>query len=228
VFRLRSCVSLESACHLDHAEYQSVTAVSVARIAGVVKLFYFPNSMKDPFHDITMTLSIVEPNLAIATACIPALRPMFKTYFPSVFGSSNKVSGYMSSHHRINSHSQISSFPGNKSQTHSHSHSRSHSRKPSIIRDRIGAVATIAMEDLRMNKRWTNSQSHFRTSSESEEKVLPSQDSETSIKVTTDVSIQSRTSTSKLPTQFRSTSRGASRGSENTIDEESEKSSITK
>jgi hypothetical protein len=58
--------------------------VSIARIESLVRLFYFPPT--DPFYDIKITYSIVEPNLAIATACAPALRPLLKHYFPKVFG----------------------------------------------------------------------------------------------------------------------------------------------
>ncbi|OAK94594.1 hypothetical protein IQ06DRAFT_184538, partial [Phaeosphaeriaceae sp. SRC1lsM3a] len=61
-----------------------VTAVSIARIESLVRLFYYPP--EDPFYDIKITYSIVEPNLAIATACAPALRPLLKHYLPSVFG----------------------------------------------------------------------------------------------------------------------------------------------
>jgi hypothetical protein len=60
----------------------SVTAVSIARIVSLVELFYFPSG-GDPFYDIRITYSIVEPNVAIATACAPALWPLVKHYFGS-------------------------------------------------------------------------------------------------------------------------------------------------
>jgi hypothetical protein len=63
----------------------------------LVKLFYFPPS--DPFYDIHITMSIVEPNLAIITACAPALRPLFKHYFPTVFGSLSRSENKSSTAH---------------------------------------------------------------------------------------------------------------------------------
>ncbi|KAL5120683.1 hypothetical protein ACEQ8H_001432 [Pleosporales sp. CAS-2024a] len=65
-------------------EDASVTAVSIARIESLVRFFYFPGG--DPFYDIKIVYSIIEPNLAIATACAPALRPLLKYYLPSIFG----------------------------------------------------------------------------------------------------------------------------------------------
>jgi hypothetical protein len=73
----------------------SVTAVSIARIESLVRLFYFPP--EDPFYDIKITYSIIEPNLAIATACAPALRPLLKHYFPSVFGKLASSDTYVNS-----------------------------------------------------------------------------------------------------------------------------------
>ena len=78
----------------------SVTAVSIARIESLVRLFYYPPT--DPFYDIKITYSIVEPNLAIATACAPALRPLLKHYLPGVFGklASTDTYGNSTSHTR--------------------------------------------------------------------------------------------------------------------------------
>jgi hypothetical protein len=64
----------------------SVTAVSIARIASLVELFYFPKG-GDSFYDIRIIYSIVEPNVAIATACAPALWPLVKHYFGSPVSS---------------------------------------------------------------------------------------------------------------------------------------------
>jgi hypothetical protein len=73
----------------------SVTAVSIARIESLVRLFYFPPG--DPFYDIKITYSIVEPNLAIATACAPALRPLLKHYIPGLFGKLHSTDTYVNS-----------------------------------------------------------------------------------------------------------------------------------
>ncbi|KAI1073655.1 hypothetical protein F5B20DRAFT_574650 [Whalleya microplaca] len=77
-----------------------VTAISIARVVALVQLFYSPSTLGDPYYDIKMTLSVVEVNLAITAACAPALRPLVKSWFPTLFGGSSneyKVSGYGSS-----------------------------------------------------------------------------------------------------------------------------------
>ncbi|KAI1342468.1 hypothetical protein F5Y15DRAFT_372874 [Xylariaceae sp. FL0016] len=66
-----------------------VTAVSIVRLTGLIQLFYFPGTISDPFYDIKVTLSAVEVNLAIASACVPCLRPMFRSFFPALFGGSS-------------------------------------------------------------------------------------------------------------------------------------------
>jgi hypothetical protein len=75
-------------------QFNSVTAVSIARIIGLVQLFYFRDPNSDPFHSAQVTLSVVEVNLAIATACAPAMRPLFRAYFPALFGSARRGTGY--------------------------------------------------------------------------------------------------------------------------------------
>ena len=77
-----------------------MTIISIIRIAGLIQLFYFPQAgAEDPYYDIKMTLSVVEVNTAIATACAPALRPLVRDVFPSVFGShddeTEAPSGYL-------------------------------------------------------------------------------------------------------------------------------------
>lgn len=75
-----------------------MTIISIIRIAGLIQLFYFPQvDAGDPYYDIKMTLSVVEVNTAIATACAPALRPLVRDIFPSVFGTNDETeepSGY--------------------------------------------------------------------------------------------------------------------------------------
>lgn len=80
-------------CRVANCNDHRVTAVSIARIVSLVQLFYFPTG-GDPFYDIKITYSIVEPNVAIATACAPALRPLLKHYFSSVFGSPSTSGTY--------------------------------------------------------------------------------------------------------------------------------------
>jgi hypothetical protein len=72
----------------------SVTAVSIGRIAGLVQLFYYTDPNSDPFYSVAVTLSVVEVNLAIATACAPAMRPLFRAYFPALPGSTKRATGY--------------------------------------------------------------------------------------------------------------------------------------
>lgn len=67
----------------------------------MIKLFYVtPGPNHDPYHDIGVMYNVVEVNLAIATACGPALRPLFRSCLPKLFGGStgnylsNKKTGY--------------------------------------------------------------------------------------------------------------------------------------
>ncbi|OAG04297.1 uncharacterized protein CC84DRAFT_1246221 [Paraphaeosphaeria sporulosa] len=82
-----------------------VTAVSIARIVSLVELFYLPSG-GDPFYDIKITYSIVEPNVAISTACAPALWPLFKHYFSGpvsakgTYGKSYGTASTGTHHHR--------------------------------------------------------------------------------------------------------------------------------
>lgn len=67
----------------------SVTVIGIVRLAGVVKLFYIPQPDKDPYYDLTVTLSVVEANIAIVSASAPALRPLFRSLLPGLFGGSS-------------------------------------------------------------------------------------------------------------------------------------------
>lgn len=62
--------------------------IGIVRLVGVIKLFYVPQPGKDPYHDITVTLSVVEANVAIVSASGPALRPLFRAWMPTLFGGS--------------------------------------------------------------------------------------------------------------------------------------------
>lgn len=47
----------------------------------------------DPFYDITIVWAVVEVNLAIICASLPAMRPLFRRWFPKLFGGSSKYNG---------------------------------------------------------------------------------------------------------------------------------------
>ncbi|KAK4225266.1 hypothetical protein QBC38DRAFT_537931 [Podospora fimiseda] len=66
----------------------AVFVIGIVRLRGLIKLFYpSPNDVnKDPFYDITVTLSVVEANVAIISASAPALRPLFQSWMPVLFG----------------------------------------------------------------------------------------------------------------------------------------------
>ncbi|KAH9884237.1 hypothetical protein F4778DRAFT_565325 [Xylariomycetidae sp. FL2044] len=66
-----------------------VTAVSIIRLTSLVELFYFSSTTSDPFIDIKVVLNAVEVNLAIATACVPAMKGLARGWFPNLFGGSN-------------------------------------------------------------------------------------------------------------------------------------------
>ena len=63
---------------------------------NIVKLFYGPPVIgDDPTYDIGVMLNVVEVNVAIVAASGPALRPLFRTWMPKLFGNSSGK--YMSS-----------------------------------------------------------------------------------------------------------------------------------
>ena len=65
-----------------------MTIIAIFRLVELIKLFYVVNPHKDRFHTIAITLNVVEVNLAIASACGPALRPLFHKWFPKLFNGS--------------------------------------------------------------------------------------------------------------------------------------------
>ncbi|GJC93130.1 integral membrane protein [Colletotrichum higginsianum] len=65
----------------------SVTVVAVIRVVQIYKLFFVqPPPGTDNYHDIGLTTSTIEVNLAIFSACVPALRPLFHRWMPKLFG----------------------------------------------------------------------------------------------------------------------------------------------
>ncbi|WQF79287.1 hypothetical protein CDEST_04301 [Colletotrichum destructivum] len=72
-----------------------VTVVAVIRVVQIYKLFFVqPPPGTDNYHDIGLTTSTIEVNLAIFSACVPALRPLFRRWMPKLFGggTTNKQS----------------------------------------------------------------------------------------------------------------------------------------
>ncbi|CAI4212821.1 unnamed protein product [Parascedosporium putredinis] len=67
----------------------AVLIIAIVRLVQLYQLFYStPDPNADPYHNIGITLNTVEVNLAIICACGPALRPLFKSWFPALFGGS--------------------------------------------------------------------------------------------------------------------------------------------
>ncbi|KAF6829718.1 hypothetical protein CPLU01_07800 [Colletotrichum plurivorum] len=68
-----------------------VTVIAVIRVISIYKLFFtIPTPGTDHFHDIGLVYSTVEVNLAIFSACVPALRPLFRRWMPGLFGGTTK------------------------------------------------------------------------------------------------------------------------------------------
>ncbi|GKT84307.1 CFEM domain-containing protein [Colletotrichum tofieldiae] len=67
-----------------------VTGVAIIHIVQIYKLFFVPSPPgTDNYHDIGLTTSSIEVNLAIFSACVPALRPLFRRWMPKLFGGTN-------------------------------------------------------------------------------------------------------------------------------------------
>ncbi len=56
----------------------------------------FTASNPDPFYTVGYTTSAMETGLAVATACVPDLAPLFTRILPRYFASSVGISGYPS------------------------------------------------------------------------------------------------------------------------------------
>jgi hypothetical protein len=83
----------------------SVTIIGIVRLQGVIRLFYVKQTAKDPYYDITVTLSVVEANVAIVSASAPALRPLFRSLLPGLFGGSSARYGPNGKYNYPNSNS---------------------------------------------------------------------------------------------------------------------------
>ncbi|KAL2751890.1 hypothetical protein ACRALDRAFT_1083819 [Sodiomyces alcalophilus JCM 7366] len=66
-----------------------VAIVGIIRVVGVYNMFFGEfDPEADLFYDITVVWAVVEVNLAIICASLPAMRPLFRRWFPSLFGGS--------------------------------------------------------------------------------------------------------------------------------------------
>ena len=149
------------------SSWDSVTAVSIAR------LYFFWQHIVDTSPDADFSLgfcvSSIECNLAIITACAPAMWPLLRSWMPSVFQS---LAGYQ----RNNENGEID---------------WNSSRRPS----RAGATATIGgtsfaldnVKDARGDKARGKTEIRARTMDDSDEEVLMHQG--TGILTTTDYSV---------------------------------------
>ncbi|KAI0448034.1 hypothetical protein F4803DRAFT_496251 [Xylaria telfairii] len=69
----------------------AVTVIGAVRLYNVYKLFFIPPDPNyDPYYDIGITLNSIEINLAIVSGAAPGLRPLFRKWFPGLFGGSSK------------------------------------------------------------------------------------------------------------------------------------------
>ncbi|TGJ80339.1 hypothetical protein E0Z10_g8426 [Xylaria hypoxylon] len=65
----------------------AVTIIGAVRISSIYNLFFAPpKPNSDPYYDIGLTLNAIEINLAIISGSVPGLRPIFRKWFPSLFG----------------------------------------------------------------------------------------------------------------------------------------------
>ncbi|KAF4974844.1 hypothetical protein FZEAL_8305 [Fusarium zealandicum] len=75
--------------------FSSVAIVGIIRVVGIYDLLLTtPDPGDDAFYSISPVWSVVETNLAIICASVPALRPLFRRWFPKLFGgTSRKTTG---------------------------------------------------------------------------------------------------------------------------------------
>ncbi|KAH8602335.1 hypothetical protein B0O99DRAFT_735762 [Bisporella sp. PMI_857] len=72
-----------------------VTLAGIIRLALLIQGLYFLDSLgPDPTYNIGFTVSAIQTNLAIITASAPALKPLFRSWFPSISSLSVHRSPY--------------------------------------------------------------------------------------------------------------------------------------
>ncbi|KAH6631230.1 hypothetical protein F5144DRAFT_212798, partial [Chaetomium tenue] len=116
----------------------AVTIIGIVRLQGVIRLFYVKQTLKDPYYDITVTLSVVEANVAIVSASAPALRPLFRSLLPSLFGGSSARYGAHNKYNYPNSNSPyVFSGAGGSvaaaGTSHNHTGSRRDANESSLV-----------------------------------------------------------------------------------------------
>ena len=147
-----------------------MTIIAIFRLVELIKLFYVVDPHKDRFHTIAITLNVVEVILAIASACGPALRPLFHKMFPGMFGGSR------SSKHD-NPYANVPTFGGT-------SHSGVHHRETT---SHLGnAPNSIALKSIRVGNRAQHSECRSVSPTGSEEEIM----TYNGIVRTTDVRVQ--------------------------------------
>lgn len=78
---------LEPLAHA-HVCFYRVTAFGIVRFCVLAEQYWEPPPTR--FMDTWgPSYAAFETNLAITTACLPALRPLFRQWFPNTFGTSN-------------------------------------------------------------------------------------------------------------------------------------------
>lgn len=71
---------------------RSVTGVSIGRLVFIYQAFFTTGSA-DPTYTLGFCTSAIETNLAIITASAPALRGLFRSWFPRLFSSNSRYAG---------------------------------------------------------------------------------------------------------------------------------------
>lgn len=72
----------------------SVTVVGIVRLVLLVEGFFYPKVLgPDPTYNIGFVASAVETNVAIMAASAPAVKPLFRRWFPRLFSSAGPTDG---------------------------------------------------------------------------------------------------------------------------------------
>jgi hypothetical protein len=140
-----------------------VTIASTVRMVLLIQGFFYPQPTDDPTYNIGFVISAIETNLAIITASVPALKPLFKRWFPSIFGAASdpydsiranqatKQSRTASSKTNIGMRSMHDNFLLNNMKARTDVHSEKSSSQDVIMPDREGGIVKIV--DVSVNYR---------------------------------------------------------------------------
>ncbi|KAI0408721.1 hypothetical protein F4802DRAFT_362787 [Xylaria palmicola] len=164
----------------------AVTVIGAVRLSNVYKLFFVtPAPDNDPYYDIGITLNAVEINLAIISGAVPGLRPLFRKWFPGLYGGSSGK--YTSDAYKYKSNNEYGGGTGIRNGTESglaHGH------------------GGIALKSLGRTERGQHTEIRSVSPSGSEEEIMTSN----GIMRTTDVHIHYASQTSINQTGSRSSS----------------------